>query len=353
MFAQYFDGQSARMQAVDLVPGADALALHHPGFSKSYPFDQVRLAEQFAGAPCVIDFADGARCELADAQAHATLSALLGRPASPVLRWQKHWYGALAALVVLIICMWASVEWGIPAVAETLVARLPASLDVELGKQSIAALEERGAMTTSRYSDERIAEITAVFDGIKPAATRLPLRLLVRNIAGMGPNAFASPDGTIVVNDAMIRAVAGDGGVFDEVAKQKLAGVLAHEIGHIQGRHSVRAIARSSLTMAASGAMFGDFSAIAAGAPTLLLNLNHSRAMEMDADNYAIGLLRAQQISPSVLADLFDTMEKRERPDLNPLPSWLRGGIGSYLSSHPPSVERSARFRAGAPALTR
>lgn len=349
MFANYFDGHSARMHSVDLVPGADALTVVNSAFNKSYPFAQVRLAEQFAGAPCVLDFADGARCELPDTETHAALSALLGRRETRVLRLQKHWYGALVALVGLIFCMWAAVQWGIPAAAETLVARLPASLDVELGKQTMAALEQRGGMSASRFSDQRIADIEAVFDAIKPATTRLPLRLLVRNIAGMGPNAFAAPDGTIVVNDAMVSAVLNDDGVLDAGARQKLAGVLAHEIGHVQGRHSVRAIARSSLTMAASGAMFGDFSAVAAGAPTLLLNLNHSRAMETDADNYAIALLREHQMSPAVLADLFDAMEKRERPALNPLPSWLRGGLGSYLASHPPSAERSSRFRAAAP----
>ena len=44
------------------------------------------------------------------------------------------------------------------------------------------------------------------------------------------------------------------------------------------------------------------------------------------------------------LADLFDSLETAA-PGQNKMPRWMRSGFG-YLSSHPASAERSARFRA-------
>ncbi len=148
-----------------------------------------------------------------------------------------------------------------------------------------------------------------------------------------------------MLTDAMILHILGKADNFDEQQQAQLAGVLAHEIGHIEGRHSVRVMARSSLTAAASAALFGDFSAVAAGLPAVLMNMRYSREMESEADGYAIALLKEKGISPAPLADLFESLEEVHQSDPGRrLPRWMNASM-TYMSSHPASAERSARLR--------
>ena len=130
---------------------------------------------------------------------------------------------------------------------------------------------------------------------------------------------------------------------FDDNSRAMLAGVLAHEIGHIQGRHSVGVLARSSFLAVLSTALFGDFSAVVAGAPALMLNMNYSRDMERAADHYAIARLKALGWPPEALAVVFESLEAVVPGEHN-VPRWMRD-TGNYLSSHPATRERSEYIR--------
>ncbi|MES2760286.1 MAG: M48 family metallopeptidase [Pseudomonadota bacterium] len=203
-------------------------------------------------------------------------------------------------------------------------------------------------MAPTLLSEQRVAQVEQVLRSIAPARPRVPLRLLVRNSPRLGANALALPDATIMVTDAMILHIVGKEDGFDERQQAQLAGVLAHEIGHIEARHSVRTMAPSSLTAAASAALFGDFSAVAAGLPALLMNMRYSRDMETEADGYAIALLNNNGIATAPLADLFDSLEKRDADDpAHRLPRWMADSI-AYMASHPASHERGERLRKGA-----
>jgi Zn-dependent protease with chaperone function len=261
-----------------------------------------------------------------------------------VMRWQQHWYAALLALALLIAAGAAFAIWGVPALAEQIAAAIPPSFDRQLGAGALEGMEAK-LLAPSRLSDQRIAEVDQVLHSIAPSDSRQPIRLLVRNAPQLGANALALPNGTIVVTDAMILHILGKASEFDEEQQAQLAGVLAHEIGHVQRRHSVRVLARSSLTAAASAALFGDFSAVAAGMPAVLMNMHYSREMETEADAYAIALLGNKGISTAPLADLFDSLEEARQADpQHDMPRWMSKSM-AYMSSHPASEERSERLR--------
>jgi Zn-dependent protease with chaperone function len=342
--ASYFDGHDARLHSVELETGDGVLRVVGNALTREYRRSQVTLAERFAQAPTVLYFADGARCEVAfDAGAQA-LADELGYRKSAVMRWQQHWYAALLALVLLIAAGFAFYVWGMPVLAERIAAAIPPSLDQRIGASALRGMEAK-LMLPSRLSDQRIAQVGDVLASIVPPHPRMPIRLLVRDSPQLGANAFALPDGTIVVTDAMILQILGKASEFDNEGRAQLAGVLAHEIGHVERRHSVRVLARSSLVAAASASMFGDFSAVAAGVPAVLTNMQYSREMENEADGYAITLLHEKDISTEPLADLFDYMARFDPQ--NSVPRWLSQSM-TYMSSHPPSAERSARLREAA-----
>ena len=54
----------------------------------------------------------------------------------------------------------------------------------------------------------------------------------------IGPNAFALPDGTLVITDELVKLAGGD--------TEMLVGVLAHEIGHVELEHSLRQLYRAA-----------------------------------------------------------------------------------------------------------
>lgn len=345
--ANYFDGQTARLYPVELTPGDGALMVMGGAIAKEYAYPEVTLAEPFAQAPAVLYFADGARCEVAGAEAGQAVADALGYRKSAVVRWQERWPAALLALVLLIAAGAAIATWGLPALAEKIATAIPPSLDQRLGETARRGLEGK-LMGPSRLSEQRIAEVEQVLRSVTPARTRLPIRLLVRDSPRLGANALALPDGTIMVTDGMVLLILGKADAFDERQRAALAGVLAHEIGHIEQRHSVRVLARSSLTAAASAALFGDFSAVAAGVPAVVLNTQYSREMESAADGYAIALLREKGISPAPLADLLDALETvHEQDPSHGLPKWMTQTL-TYVASHPASAERSARLRRAA-----
>jgi len=339
--ASFFDGRSAHLHPAHLSVGAGTLTVTAPTFQRSYPLAAVALSEPFGAAPAVLRLQDGASCEVPPGAERDALLAALGYRKSLVERWQAYWPAALLALVLLVALLVLAWLRGIPLAAERIAERLPPSVDVSLGKAALAGLEKQGLLAPSRLSDERIAEIQALLPAITPPNGRMPLRLLVRDSPRLGPNALALSDGTIVVTDALVRMVQ-DKNELTDGGKAQLIAVLGHEVGHVEHRHVVRVMARSSLAAALSASLFGDFSAVAAGLPAVLSQMEYSRGMELDADAYAVQVLHRRQLSVGHFMDVLARLEAVHDNE-NKVPRWMRQSMG-YLSTHPETDERIRRI---------
>ncbi len=339
--AHYFDGRSARLHVVDLSAGDGAIHLRGEA-TRSYSTAGTRLAEPFEHAPTVLYFEDGTHAELQDPAMRKVVAAALGYRKPWVVRWQEHTAAALVALALLVALVLAAWHWGVPAAAERLSNQVPPQADQALGQHALSLLERQGMLQPSRLSDDRIAALGAILQRVQPAAPRIPLRLRVASAPRLGANALAFPDGTIVLTDEMVRLVMGKNNDLDARAAAALTGVLAHEVAHVEERHSVRAITRSSLTAALSATLFGDFSAVAAGLPAVLTNTEYSRANEQAADDYAARTLRARGIPTAPLADLFEHLDRHD----DKMPKFFRQAM-SYAATHPDGDARSRRLRQG------
>ena len=131
-------------------------------------------------------------------------------------------------------------------------------------------------------------------------------------------NAYAMPGGFIVVHSGLL-ALAGSA---DEVA-----GVLAHEVAHIERRHSLRSMAKSVGLYATVAIFLGDFRRLA-GAAADLLNLKFSRDNERDADSAGLSLLVKAGLEPAPMAAFFRKMAAESV------------AVPAFLSTHPASEER-------------
>jgi Zn-dependent protease with chaperone function len=345
--AIYFDGRAARLQQVALSIHESHVDVLTPEFTRRFSAETVRVAEPFAGAPHVLEFGHGARCEIhAPADKKALLAALAAHrlcKQSFVQRWQGRWQGALAAMLLMAALLLLAYTSGIPWAIDKLAARIPAVMEKDLGDEAFVALDS-SLLRPSRLSPQRQQEAQEVFRRLVPPDARQPMQLIIRDAPGMAPMALALPNGIVVLSDAMVMQVAGTAPKFTHAAREKLAGVLAHEIGHVQARHSVRKLVQDSLTGAVSWALFGDFSVAAAGAPNLLLKMEYSRDMETEADDYAMAVLHQHGMSPAGFAELLSSLESEPQDRTQELPGWWKTA-SSYLSSHPNRNDRVARLR--------
>jgi Zn-dependent protease with chaperone function len=155
--------------------------------------------------------------------------------------------------------------------------------------------------------------------------------LQFRDAPGIGPNAFALPDGTVIITDQMIPMVKND----DEIE-----GVFAHEISHVVHAHGLQRVYQASLVPAAIAFVTGDASQIghfAAILPGILLQAAYSRGFEQQADDDAARHLRRMGKNPAALADLLERLDKKMCGHGDCVPSWL--------GSHPATALRAARLR--------
>jgi predicted Zn-dependent protease len=154
--------------------------------------------------------------------------------------------------------------------------------------------------------------------------------------SGPGPNAFALPGGIVVVTDDMVKLAQSD---------EQLLAVLAHEIGHVRGRHALRLLLRQSGVFVLVTALAGDavgMTILAAALPTVLLESNYSREFEADADDYAFDVLKRHGYSPQAFADVMRRLQAAEKS------SGDDERFFRYLSSHPVTAERIERAEAAA-----
>ncbi len=163
-------------------------------------------------------------------------------------------------------------------------------------------------------------------------------------------NAFAAPGGYIAVNSGLITITQ---------SESELAGVIAHEIGHITQNHLQRAFEASKkdaplmalvllgAIAAGAGAHSGDAPmAVLAGGQGLIAqkSINFPRHDKIEADRVGIQTLANAGFDPNAMAGFFQRMED--------VMSANAGGISvpSLLQDHPVTTERisDAKSRAGA-----
>jgi predicted Zn-dependent protease len=155
----------------------------------------------------------------------------------------------------------------------------------------------------------------------------------IRVVAIPIPNAVALPGGQIAIFDGLVRQAK---------SPDEIAGVLGHEIGHVEHRHVMASLIRQfGLGLVLGGSGKGVQYAQA------LLDARYSRGAESEADAYAIKALTANHISTRPTADFFARMTKGEGSGSATVDNAL-----SWLSSHPVSAARRDLFSKADQAIT-
>jgi Zn-dependent protease with chaperone function len=334
----YYDGRSALKHDARVAFAPGGLEIRYSAEVETWPYALIRRRR--IGETAHFERADAtARLILPDPVFLAELRARC--PALDKGYGAKKRNLAIAGATLAVAAVGFGTAQFFPAVAARL---MPVSWEERLGSQMV----EMASMIFTRSREPRfcddapgIAALDALMAnlgrGFKTSYT-IRLRVLDSSIV----NAFAAPGGQLILMRGMID--------FAETPEE-LAGVLAHEIGHVVHRHPTEGMFRRLnegmlLDFLSGGASSG---AAAAGLANALIGASYSRDAEKQADTTALDLLERASISPIGTAAFFDRLVTEKKDT----------GTGSILASHPASAERGqqARERAAkqqgtAPALT-
>lgn len=324
--AIFFDGVSSRRRQVTLTLG-DALEIAEEGGAPvHWAYADIRRADSPAGmlrlacmtAPSL------ARLEIRDATLAADVTARC-------LRLDEHQtsrrgtakiVGWSVAAAVSIVCV---VLFGVPLAADRLAPLVPKPIERRIG-------------------DASEVQVKAIFGGKacedpsgKAAFTKLVNRL--RDAAGLDddamtagvlpssiPNAFALPGGKVYVLKALIDKAENP---------DELAGILAHELGHLKHYDNMRGLIYNGGTSFLIGLLFGDVTGSSAVifASRSVVEASYSREAETAADTFAIEIMHKLGRSPKPAAELMFRITGKEG-----------GGLTSILASHPLTEDRLARM---------
>jgi Zn-dependent protease with chaperone function len=327
---KYYDGVTSEPTEVTITLD-DAGVLHVHGLSApvAHPLASATIAPRLGDTMRSITFPDGAQCETDDHRALAELERRSGKGRG--IAWvhglESSWRTAIAAAVMLVGLIVVGVKWGIPVLADRIARSIPPALAYDIGKGTLAALDKT-LFAPSELSSERKAELTRSFGVMSDTYRELPLTLAFRR--GIGPNAFALPDGTVVVSDELVELAKND---------NEILSVLAHEIGHVHHRHSLRMALESSTVVLLVSTYFGDvtqLTTLSAALPGVYAQARYSRDHESEADTFALDHLVKAKIPKRHFADILRSLQKFAGPE-------PKHGL-QYLSSHPPTAERILRF---------
>ncbi len=303
--AQWFDGKSARRTPVSIkISGLTVAIVDEAGTVLAHvPRDLVRVSERIANTPYRLEFPDGALAVTAD---HAAVerSFKLNPGANWLAKMERNPWAVVVAILGLFAALYFAYDFFIPKAASAVAERIPRETEKTLGEATMKSLD--GFMFKKTEIDTtQQAKIRTEFDQLAKAANMSEHVTL--EFRRMAPNALAIPGGTIVVTDGLVRLFKGD--------ERLIGAVLAHEIGHIYHRHSLKHLLEGSASALIVGALVGDVSGVSAlvtTAPVILSSLAYTRESEAEADRYAFDLLKKVGRSPADFADAmrrFDAME--------------------------------------------
>jgi hypothetical protein len=336
--AIYFDGETSARQTVSVELGDAALRLRGPDEAAIAEWGYVQLAA-FAAPDGVLRLGRAkspmpARLEIHDPNVAAAFTARAGN----VKR-----FGAVEARTRVKVVGWSLAAvtsavlvamFGVPAIVERVAPIVPVRVEQRLGAS--VDLQVRALLNTGKHDKFECGDAPSppasgvAFDKLVrklETAAALPVPVRASVVRREEANAIALPGGRVYVFQGLI-----------DKAKtpDELAGVIAHEMGHVAHRDGVRAVIQAAGLSFLFGMLIGDFSGGGAAVVAMrtVLQSSYSRETEAAADAWGAALIVKLERDPRALADIL--MRIADTP----------GPTAKILLSHPEARERAAAIEA-------
>lgn len=236
-----------------------------------------------------------------------------------------------AGIVIFGIVKFCSSAEENPYTGETQYVDLSAEEEIALGAQSTPVmLEQYGGLHPDEVAQRTVKSIGQ--------------RLVQNSIASSAPyqfrfylladsqtvNAFALPGGPVFITYALYSNLENE---------DQLAGVLAHEIGHVIGRHSAEQMAKQGFTNTVlTGVAVGSESPEATQAAAVignLVNMKYGRGDELESDNLGVKIMLDSDYDPEALIGVMQILKQAAGPNRIP----------EFQSTHPDPENRIEKIK--------
>jgi Zn-dependent protease with chaperone function len=321
----YFDGITNRRRLVTLAFG-DRLELHEPLQAVvRWPYDDIRRADSPAGTlrlTC-LSVSALARLEIRDSALASDLIARCPRldenhPSRGGAATIVGWSLAAAASIIAVVL------FGVPLAADRLTPLVPQAVERRMGDVADGQVKAlfgnkvcNGAAGQAAFAKlvNTLREAAGLDPSIQTAVLATPV-----------PNAFALPGGRVYLFNGLLAKAENP----DEIA-----GVLAHELGHLRHRDGTRNLIYNGGTSFLIGLLFGDVTGSGAVvfASRSLVTASYSREAEQNADNFSIDVMHRLGRPTKAMGELLFRVTGKQ------------GDSGlSILASHPMTEDRLQRM---------
>lgn len=272
---------------------------------------------------------------------------MLNRFFSPFWRSHRRWlYGLLATVTALGLCIGTpqpvqAVPWWqllIRGVQILQLSNISNQQEVQLGQRIDSQLRSQLARNRTPISQHRAANeyLNQIGQRLVQVSDRRDIPYTFQVVEDLKVNAFATMGGFVYINAGLMLKA-------DNEAE--LASVVAHEMGHIQGRHAIEQMRQRAIQAGLLSAAGLDESAAVQIGVQLALNLPNSREDELEADRLGLETLRRAGYAPSAMVTFMQKLQQSGR-----------GSPPAILSTHPAVSDRvrilSEAIRANPPTAT-
>lgn len=330
--AVLYDGQTALAREVRLHLTDSGLILHQKdALPEPLAFAELRLGDRGVAGRVTLRHLrrPGWRLAIEDGLPPHWLKQLkrAGRPAP---RRLALWCGVAVAAAAGIGLLVTNGH----VLTRALAPLVPESLTKPLGREMARTLGgERCTGEAGQQALMALARRLSPPDGLSGPVT-------IEVVRKPATNAMALPGGHVVIFSQLIE---------EAESPDEVAGVLAHELGHVHHLHSNQALIRHLGVGVVLQSLGGQMGALAETS----LMLSNSRAAEREADAFAARQLSRAGISTRGMADFFARRQDKAEPattkdeDAAGRSSRLKTALenlGSYASTHPAPADRAERL---------
>ncbi|MDB9415998.1 M48 family metallopeptidase [Microcystis aeruginosa] len=190
--------------------------------------------------------------------------------------------------------------------------------EVALGRQINQGLLESGKIKLSK--DAKINQyVQEIGQRLAATSDRPDLPYTFQVVRDNSINAFATMGGFVYLHTGLIKTA-------DNEAE--LASVIAHEIGHIVGRHSITQLRNTALAQGLLSAAGLDTKTWVQLGVNLTYNLPNSRKDELEADRLGLNNLAEAGYAPTAMISFMGKLAQQG------------GSIPAILSTHPATSDR-------------
>ena len=188
------------------------------------------------------------------------------------------------------------------------------------------------------YDDPQIGGYVAEIGGRLVANSETPRARFTFTVLNTPEvNAFALPGGYVYVTRGLI-ALAN--------SEAELAGVVAHEVGHVVARHAAQRYSRS-VVAGIGGAILGAITneqvgQLASLGSELYLS-SFSREQEFEADTLGVRYLGRTGYDPGAMASFLRTLNAEKNLRARLADADPNAGAGSFFATHPRTLDRVGR----------